>query len=282
MSAMEATWWLTSSWSVLARRTRPTPHAVRPPQRHVGDGAGVLTSRVIRPHPKVVAFLQQRRDGVSWTSSHAEGGRKRGTPSGPSSTTTAALRRRDRHHERVERTPHHARAGDPRQHQELRAGRRRAAFEQGRQSMDEGQELLERFGPCDGERKAEQPADDRSDTDLHSGTGSIRSTAWSAATSSQAALLGEASTRAGHVLREKEDIFYLTFQELHDVLRTHQVDDELSSNVRRFRSYQAPRRPGCSRRWRGRRRAYRRRRPALGALIGVPFRRNREAGPRHS
>src|SRR5262249_51970340 len=43
-----------------------------------------------------------------------------------------------------------------------------------------------------------------------------------------------------HVLREQEDIFYLTFQELHDVVRTNQVDDQL---VRRrkdaFRSYQA-------------------------------------------
>ena len=41
------------------------------------------------------------------------------------------------------------------------------------------------------------------------------------------------------VLREKEDIFYLTYQELHDVVRTHQVDEQL---VRRrkdeFRSYQ--------------------------------------------
>jgi hypothetical protein len=29
------------------------------------------------------------------------------------------------------------------------------------------------------------------------------------------------------VLREKEDIFYLTFSELHDVVRTNQVDDQL-------------------------------------------------------
>ena len=43
-----------------------------------------------------------------------------------------------------------------------------------------------------------------------------------------------------HVLREKEDIFYLTFQELHDVLRTNQVDDQLISQRQdAFRSYQA-------------------------------------------
>ncbi|MFI7445077.1 rifamycin-inactivating phosphotransferase [Nonomuraea indica] len=55
------------------------------------------------------------------------------------------------------------------------------------------------------------------------------------------ALLEEAErlVQAG-VLREREDVFHLTFQELHDVARTHQVDHEL---IRRrkdaFRSYQA-------------------------------------------
>src|SRR5262249_25051004 len=42
------------------------------------------------------------------------------------------------------------------------------------------------------------------------------------------ALLGEAERLVqASVLREKEDIFYLTFQELQDVVRTQQVDDEL-------------------------------------------------------
>ncbi|MFF1542609.1 rifamycin-inactivating phosphotransferase [Streptomyces sp. NPDC058291] len=55
------------------------------------------------------------------------------------------------------------------------------------------------------------------------------------------ALLGEAErlVRDG-VLRETEDVFYLSFQEFHDVVRTRRVDDEL---IRRrkdaFRSYQA-------------------------------------------
>jgi pyruvate,water dikinase len=55
------------------------------------------------------------------------------------------------------------------------------------------------------------------------------------------ALLGEAERLVrDQVLREKEDIFYLTFQELQDVVRTNQVDDRL---IRRrkdaFRSYEA-------------------------------------------
>jgi pyruvate,water dikinase len=55
------------------------------------------------------------------------------------------------------------------------------------------------------------------------------------------ALLEEAERLVqAHVLREKEDIYYLTFAELQDVVRTHGVDDEL---IRRrkdeFRSYVA-------------------------------------------
>src|SRR5204862_3947314 len=55
------------------------------------------------------------------------------------------------------------------------------------------------------------------------------------------ALLEEAERLLqAHVLREKEDIFYLTFQELQEVVGTNQVDDQL---IRRrkaaFRSYQA-------------------------------------------
>jgi pyruvate,water dikinase len=55
------------------------------------------------------------------------------------------------------------------------------------------------------------------------------------------ALLEEAERLVqARVLREKEDIFYLTFQELHDVVRTHQVGDQLIRQRKdAFRSYQA-------------------------------------------
>ncbi|HEX8933143.1 MAG TPA: PEP-utilizing enzyme, partial [Pseudonocardiaceae bacterium] len=55
------------------------------------------------------------------------------------------------------------------------------------------------------------------------------------------ALLEEAErlVQAG-VLREKEDIFYLRFPELHDVARTNHVDDQLICRRKdTFRSYQA-------------------------------------------
>jgi phosphoenolpyruvate synthase/pyruvate phosphate dikinase len=55
------------------------------------------------------------------------------------------------------------------------------------------------------------------------------------------ALLKEAERLVrAHVLREKEDIFYLRFQELHDVVRTNHVDDELIGRRKdAFRSYQS-------------------------------------------
>ncbi len=55
------------------------------------------------------------------------------------------------------------------------------------------------------------------------------------------ALLEEAERLVqADVLREQEDIFYLTFQELHDVVRTNQVDDQLIRQRKvEFRSYQA-------------------------------------------
>ena len=55
------------------------------------------------------------------------------------------------------------------------------------------------------------------------------------------ALLKEAERLVqAHVLREKEDIFYLRFTELHDLARTNHVDDQLICRRKdAFRSYQA-------------------------------------------
>ena len=55
------------------------------------------------------------------------------------------------------------------------------------------------------------------------------------------ALLQEAERLVqAHVLGERDDIFYLRFEELHDVVRTHHVDDQLiREREDAFRSYQA-------------------------------------------
>ena len=88
------------------------------------------------------------------------------------------------------------------------------------------------------------------------------------------ALLKEAERLVqAHVLREKEDIFYLRFSELHDVARTNHVDDQLICRRKdAFRSYQALTPPrvltsdgeviaG----------AYRREDVPAGALVGLPI-----------
>ncbi|MFI0221400.1 rifamycin-inactivating phosphotransferase [Streptomyces lydicus] len=87
------------------------------------------------------------------------------------------------------------------------------------------------------------------------------------------ALMEEAErlVQAG-VLPEKEDIFYLTFQELHDVVRSHQVDDQIVQQRKdAFRSYQALTPPRVltsdGEAVTG---AYRRDDVPAGALIGLP------------
>ena len=73
------------------------------------------------------------------------------------------------------------------------------------------------------------------------------------------ALMEEAErlVQAG-VLREKEDVFYLRFQELQEVVRTNRVDDQLiRQRKEEFQSYHALRPPACSRR---------RARPSLGCI----------------
>ncbi|MER6159634.1 rifamycin-inactivating phosphotransferase [Streptomyces sp. NPDC001868] len=87
------------------------------------------------------------------------------------------------------------------------------------------------------------------------------------------ALLAEAErlVQAG-VLPEREDVFYLTFQELHDVVRSNQVDDQLIRQRKdAFRSYHALTPPRVltsdGEAVTGK---YRRDDVPAGALIGVP------------
>jgi pyruvate,water dikinase len=117
-------------------------------------------------------------------------------------------------------------------------------FDQGRQEAEKKeQDVLERLRALpDGERKAEETKRmiDRVRTFI-----GYREYPKYAIVSRyfvyKQALLeeGERLVQA-HVLGEREDIFYLTFQELHDVVRTNRVDDQL---IRRrkdaFKSYRA-------------------------------------------
>jgi pyruvate,water dikinase len=121
-------------------------------------------------------------------------------------------------------------------------GQRR--FERGRQeAWAKEQEVLERLRALpDGERKAEEAK--RMIERVRTFAGYREYPKYGIVRRSfvyKQALLEEAErlVQAG-VIREKEDIFHLTFQELHEVVRTHEVDDQLISQRKdAFRSYQA-------------------------------------------
>ena len=154
------------------------------------------------------------------------------------------------------------------------AGERR--FEQGRQeALEKEQELLERLRALpDGERKAEETK--RKIDRVRTFMGYREYPKYFIVSRYfvyKQALLEEAArlVQAG-VLREREEIFYLTLQELHDVVRTNQVDDQLISQRKdAFRAYQALTPPRVltsdGEAVAG---AYRRDDAPAGALIGLP------------
>jgi pyruvate,water dikinase len=122
------------------------------------------------------------------------------------------------------------------------AGQRR--FEQGRrEAHNKEQELLERVSALpDGPRKADETKQmiDR----VRTFTGYREYPKYGMVSRYfiyKQALLDEAARLVqAQVVREKEDIFYLTFQELDDLVRTRRVDDALIRRRREaFRSYQA-------------------------------------------
>src|SRR5437762_12351700 len=154
------------------------------------------------------------------------------------------------------------------------AGERR--FEQGRQeALNKEQELLERLRALpDGERKAEEAKRmiDRVRTFIgfreYPKYGMV-----SRYFVYKQALLEEAERLVqAHVLREQEDIFYLRFQELQDVVRTNQVDDQLVRERKEaFRSYQALTPPRVlTSDGEGIAGTYRREEVPAGVLVGLP------------
>lgn len=123
-------------------------------------------------------------------------------------------------------------------------GARARRFEQGRhEALNKERELLERLGALpDGEQKAEvtKRMIDRVRTFIgyreYPKYGMV-----SRYFVYKQALLKEAERLVQNgVMSEKEDVFYLRFQELHDVVRTNQVDDQIIRQRKdAFRSYQA-------------------------------------------
>jgi phosphoenolpyruvate synthase/pyruvate phosphate dikinase len=117
-------------------------------------------------------------------------------------------------------------------------------FEEGRQqARDKERELLTRLRALpDGERKAEEAK--REIDRIRTFIGYREYPKYHMISRyfvyKQALLTDAERLVRARVLHDREDIFYLTFAELHDVVRTNQVDDELIRERKdAFRSYQA-------------------------------------------
>ena len=250
MSAMEATGWLNEQlqkWlgekNGADTLTQSVPHNVTSEM-----GLALLdVADAIRPHPEVVAFLQHVEDeGFLDDMTKLAGGQE------ARDAIRAFLDKygmrcigeiditRPRWSERpttiVPMILGNIKNFEP------GAGERR--FEQGRQeARTKEQELLERLRALpDGEQKAKEAKQmiDRVRTFIgyreYPKYGMV-----SRYFIYKQALLEEAERLVqAQVLHEAEDIFYLTFQELHHVVRTNHIDDQLISQRKdAFRSYQA-------------------------------------------
>jgi pyruvate,water dikinase len=250
MAAMEAAWWLNErlqAWlgekNVADTLTQSVPNNITSEM-----GLALLdVADAIRPHPDVVAFLQHvEDDGFLDELPKLAGGRE----------AQDAIRdwldnygmrcvgeidiTRPRWSERpttlVPMILGNVKNFEPGE------GKRR--FEQGRQEARERElELLERLRALpDGAQKAEEAKEmiDRVRTFIgyreYPKYGMV-----SRYFVYKQALLNDAERLVrAHVLRDKEDIFYLTLQEFHDVVRTNQVDDQVISRRKdEFRSYEA-------------------------------------------
>jgi pyruvate,water dikinase len=250
MSAMEATWWLNEQLQAWLGEKNAADTLTQSVPNNVTSEMGLAlldVADVIRPHAEVVAFLQHVEDeGFLDELAKLAGGRE----------ARDAIRAfldmygmrcvgeiditRPRWSERPT-TLVPVILGNIKNF-EPGAGEQR--FEQGRQeAWTKEQELLERLRALpDGGQKAEEAKRmiDRVRTFIgyreYPKYGMVsRYFVYKQALLQEAGRLVQA-----HVLREKEDIFYLRFQELHDVVRTNQVDDQLISQRKdAFRSYQA-------------------------------------------
>ncbi|MEV6600992.1 rifamycin-inactivating phosphotransferase [Actinoplanes sp. NPDC051346] len=250
MSAMEATWWLNErveAWlgekNAADPLTRSVPHNVTSEM-----GLALLeVADVIRPHPDVVAFLRHVEDDSFLDVLPRFAGGREAREAIEAWLDTYGMRcvgeidiTRPRWSERpatlVPMILGNIKNFAP------GAGERR--FAQGRQeARAKEQELLERLRALpDGEQKAEETKHkiDRVRTFIgyreYPKYGMVsRYFVYKRALMEEAERLVRA-----HVLREKEDIFDLAFEELYDVVRTQRVDDQLIGRRKdAFRTYQA-------------------------------------------
>ena len=250
MSAMEAAWWLNEQLQAWLSETNAADTLTQSVPDNVTSEMGLAlldVADVIRPHPDVVAFLEHvEDDGFLDELPELEGGLEaRGAVRAwlddygmrcVGEIDITRPRWSERPTTLVPMILGNVRNFEP------GAGARR--FERGRQeAFDKEQELLGRLRALpDGERKAEDTR--RMIERVRTFIGYREYPKYGMVSRYfvyKQAMLEEAERLVrAHVIREKEDIFYLGFGELHDLARTHQVDDGLLRRRKDdFRSYQA-------------------------------------------
>ncbi|MFI6580854.1 rifamycin-inactivating phosphotransferase [Embleya sp. NPDC050493] len=250
MAAMEATWWLNDKlWEWLGEKNAADTLTLSAPDNITSQmGLALLdVADVIRPRPEVVAFLRGVRDenfldelakieGGTEARDAIEGYLDRYGMRCVGEIDITRPRWRERPDTLVPVILDNVRNFEP--------GAAERRFEQGRRkARQKEQEVLSRLRALpDGDRKAGETK--RMIDRVRSFIGYREYPKYGIISRYfvyKQALLGEAErlVQAG-VLAEKEDVFYLTFQELHDVVRSNRVDDRL---IRRrkdaFRSYHA-------------------------------------------
>ncbi len=282
MAGMEATWWLNDrlrEW--LGEKNAADTLTLSAPNNVTSEmGLALLdVADVIRPHPQVVAFLQGIGDegfldelpklaGGTEARDAIEAYLDRYGMRCVGEIDITRPRWRERPTTLVPVILDNIKLFEP--------GTAERRFHQGRlEAQKKRQDLLERLRALpDGEQKADETKRmiDRVRTFIgyreYPKYGIVsRYFVYKQALLEEAERLVQAS-----VLPEKEDVFYLTFAELHDVVRSNQVDDQLIQQRKdAFRSYQALTPPRVltsdGEAIAG---AYRRDDVPTGALIGLP------------
>jgi len=250
MAGMQSTWWLNERLQAWLGEKNAVDTLTQSVPDNVTSEMGLAlldVADVIRPHPDVVAFLQHVEDENFTGELPALAGGREARDAIQAYLGKYGMRcvgeidiTRPRWSERpttlVPMILGNVKNFEP------GAGQRR--FEQGRQqAREKEQELLARLRALpDGERKAEEAEQMIGRIRVFTGYREYpKYHMVSRYFVYKQALLQEAERlAAAQVLRERDDIFYLTFGELHDVLRTNQVSDQLiREREDAFRSYQA-------------------------------------------
>ena len=250
MAGVEATWWLNDRLHEWLGEKNAADTLTQSVPNNVTSEMGLALLDVadaIRPHAEVVAFLERVADDDFLNKLPTLAGGREARDSIQQWLDRYGMRcvgeidiTRSRWSERPT-TLVPAILGNVRNF-ERGAGKRR--FERGREeAAKKAQEILRRLRDLpDGEQKAGEVKRMIDRVRTFAGYREYPKYAWvSRYFVYKQALMGEAGRLAqAGVLREQEDIFYLRFDELDDVVRSSRADDELIRKRKdAFRSYQA-------------------------------------------